>query len=369
MSPLLPQLHLSHALRHDNVELALRICRERDLDEEDRHSVRAYCARQENWLLQEDAPKHRLTSWKQRGELLALTLERCPELLETPELRQGLAAVAIALPQPDERVRRWVERMADGVARLKNIPLGCGAEDDIFAVLLELETLEHHFFPRWEERMGHRLIPALHRDTHLENLCGKDLSLLLERFAVEERGMSYEHFLRRFASPRERMLLDPDGRDTYAAEAVNALVRHMELEPETMVIFATYPEEMKQLLSSNPGLSSCVAQVLEFPDYTGEELFDIFKTFAQQERLNLPENADRLCGGFFQKLRGRKGTDFGNGREARRLFQAAKEEMALRALSDPGVLSDLSEEDLRGAMERLLKQEREKTRTRIGFGA
>ena len=163
-------------------------------------------------------------------------------------------------------------------------------------------------------------------------------------------------------------LLDSDGHDAYATEAVNALVRHMELEPETMVIFATYPEEMKKLLSSNPGLSSRVAQVLHFPDYEEADLFDIFRTFTDKERLTLPENASAICADFFRKLKALKGKDFGNGREARRLFQTAKEELALRALNDPAVESDLSEADLRSAADRLLKQEEDKTPMKsIGF--
>lgn len=155
-------------------------------------------------------------------------------------------------------------------------------------------------------------------------------------------------------------LLDGNGHDVYATEAVNALVRHMELEPETMVIFATYPEEMKKLLSSNPGLSSRMAQVLHFPDYEEDDLFDIFRTFTDRERLTLPPEAAAICGDFFRKLKACKGKDFGNGRETRRLFQTAKEELALRALTDPAAESEFSEADLRNAAKRLLEQERDK---------
>lgn len=163
-------------------------------------------------------------------------------------------------------------------------------------------------------------------------------------------------------------LLDSDGHDSYAAEAVNALVRHMELEPETMVIFATYPEEMKKLLSSNPGLSSRVAQVLHFSDYENEELFDIFRSFTDKEQLSLPETAADICADFFRQLKDRKGKNFGNGREARRLFQTAKEELALRALTDSTAESELSEEDLRHAADRLLAQEKEHTSAMNAIG-
>lgn len=158
-------------------------------------------------------------------------------------------------------------------------------------------------------------------------------------------------------------LLD-DGQDTYAAEAVNALVRHMELEPETTVIFATYPGEMERLLASNPGLSSRVAQVLDFPGYDDGILWDIFQGFARREGYALPEGTRELCDAFFAELRQRKGERFGNGREARRLYQGAVEEMALRVLEgqeEALVLADLEE-----ASKRLLAQPGKERRS-IGF--
>ena len=88
-------------------------------------------------------------------------------------------------------------------------------------------------------------------------------------------------------------------------------------------------------------------------------------------RLTLPEEASTICADFFRTLKARKGDDFGNGREARRLFHAAKEEMALRAVTDPTVDSALSDADLRRAVDRLLEQEKEKksSMSPIGFGA
>lgn len=158
-----------------------------------------------------------------------------------------------------------------------------------------------------------------------------------------------------------------DGRDSYATEAVNALVRHMELEPETMVIFATYPDEMKRLLASNPGLSSRIAHVLDFPDYEEDTLYKIFRTFAQKESLPLSRNASEICREFFRELRRRKGGNFGNGREARRLFQAAKEELALRTLNTPDAEHCISAADLRAAANHLLSQEQVKESAPIGF--
>ncbi len=146
-------------------------------------------------------------------------------------------------------------------------------------------------------------------------------------------------------------LLDGE-HDIYAIEAVNALVRHMELQPETMVIFATYPGEMERLLSSNPGLKSRIAQVLTFPAYDDAQLWKIFQGFAKEDGCGLPDGAEEVCRSFFSTLRRKNPAGFGNGREARRLFQGAVEELALRTL-DTGE-ETLCLEDLNAAADRLL---------------
>ncbi len=146
-------------------------------------------------------------------------------------------------------------------------------------------------------------------------------------------------------------LLDGGG-DIYAVEAVNALVRHMELEPETMVILATYPGEMERLLSSNPGLKSRIACVLNFSSYDDAQLWEIFQGFAREAEYALPEGAEAVCRDFFSELRRKEAERFGNGRDARRLFEGAVEELALRGLNTQE--QTLSLQDLKTAAERIL---------------
>lgn len=161
--------------------------------------------------------------------------------------------------------------------------------------------------------------------------------------------------------------LIPDRSDSYAEEAVNALVRHMELDPETVVIFATYSDEMKQLLDSNPGLSSRIARVLEFDDYTDEQLWSILGSLTAKEGFALPSDAHDSCLAFFHSLRKRKGKSFGNGREARRLRDAAIEELALRAM-DGAEPVELTAADFDAAARCLLEQESEgEGKLHIGF--
>ena len=161
-------------------------------------------------------------------------------------------------------------------------------------------------------------------------------------------------------------LLD-NGQDSYAAEAVNALVRHMELQPETMVIFATYPGEMERLLSSNPGLKSRVAQVLEFRPYDDDQLWEMVRGLAGEYACHIPEGAGEVCRGFFSALRQKDPEGFGNGREARRLFQGALEELALRTM-DTGGEDAFRLEDWTRSAGRLLAGAGEKPGMRpIGF--
>ena len=157
-----------------------------------------------------------------------------------------------------------------------------------------------------------------------------------------------------------------DSQDSYATEAVNALVRHMELEPDTVVIFATYPDEMERLLSSNPGLASRLNQRLEFSPYTDGELWEILDKLVRDGGYALPPEAKETCLDFFLTLRARSGESFGNGREARRLFLAALEEMALRVASGQAPCAFLPE-DFRLAAQRLLENSHTETRHPIGF--
>lgn len=159
-----------------------------------------------------------------------------------------------------------------------------------------------------------------------------------------------------------------DGRDTFAKECIDAIVRHMELHPETVVIFATYQEDMEQLLSSNDGLRSRFSRNFVFPDYSAEELWLILKNIAARDHYDVPEDAYEICTEFFTEQRRRKGKDFGNGREARRLLEHAIEELAVRFAEDATSLT-LIAEDFRIAAGELLGPAPAPTKHPIGFRA
>ncbi len=157
------------------------------------------------------------------------------------------------------------------------------------------------------------------------------------------------------------------GTDSYSQEAIDAFVRHMENHPETTVIFASYPDQIDELLGSNPGIASRISRVLRFPSYTDEELCDILRYLAAKQSYELPEGWEQPAAGFFADLRGKQKDRFGNGREARRLLEESIRRMAVRIEGQPdAALNRLAPEDIRGAADELLSGTR-RERVRIGF--
>ena len=161
-------------------------------------------------------------------------------------------------------------------------------------------------------------------------------------------------------------LISHGGNDFYSEEAVNALVRHMELCPETTVIFATYPEEADTLLGQNPGLSSRIARVIQFPPYTDDELCNILAYLAQEGGYRLPEGWRTIAADFAHSLRAQQRDRFGNGREMRRLLTETIGALALRVADGEERLDLLHPEDLAAASRTLLGEVR-RAETRIGF--
>lgn len=152
--------------------------------------------------------------------------------------------------------------------------------------------------------------------------------------------------------------------DIYTEEAINALVYHMDRNPETIVIFATYPDEMDTFLNSNPGLKSRVAQNINFPSYDVKCLLEMLSILCESQGYGIQKKALEACGEYLQKLKTQNPRCFGNGREVRRLFNAAEEELALRITKGKAFTLTLS--DVTQAIARLEPKNHQIKRT-IGF--
>lgn len=126
-------------------------------------------------------------------------------------------------------------------------------------------------------------------------------------------------------------LIDTSGDDAFGREAIQVLLKRMEDDRENLVvILAGYPDEMDQMIRSNPGLSSRINTRIKFDDYGPADLGRIFETLCKRNDYVLPpESRHRLLIALDQVYRDRD-RHFGNGRLARNAFEDSVRKMADR---------------------------------------
>ena len=107
------------------------------------------------------------------------------------------------------------------------------------------------------------------------------------------------------------------------------LIRQMEMKRnDVIVIFAGYKDRMKTFLEQNEGLKSRTPYIIEFPDYTPDELLQIFDYIAKQDGFTTTSGARDAALELFSKASRLK--DFGNGRFARNMVEKATLNMSVR---------------------------------------
>ncbi|MEK0289135.1 AAA family ATPase [Caldifermentibacillus hisashii] len=144
----------------------------------------------------------------------------------------------------------------------------------------------------------------------------------------------------------------------YGKEVVDTIVDEMTKHRENLVIIlAGYPNEMEQLLESNPGLKSRFKKFFHFEDYSAEELIAIMKLFAKSYAYELDKDAIQL---LQHELSIKKPK--GNGRFAENLIHEAIQQQSLRLMKtdhtlDLACVNRLTKEDINAAFQILLKGE------------
>ncbi|MGO0122215.1 AAA family ATPase [Desulfothermobacter acidiphilus] len=134
----------------------------------------------------------------------------------------------------------------------------------------------------------------------------------------------------------------------FGAEALDVLVKAMEDYRHSLcVILAGYTDETRKLFELNPGLKSRIAFVIEFPDYSPEELVEIAKKYAASRGWSLGEGAEEELLARFQQVRAAVG-QLGNGRYARKVVEEAERRAAVRIARGEGPADVLLSEDFRG---------------------
>ena len=102
--------------------------------------------------------------------------------------------------------------------------------------------------------------------------------------------------------------------DSFGQEAVNTLLHLAEnRRGKLVVILAGYTKEMGDFMRTNSGLASRFNHIVNFRDYTGPELAEIFKRMASQSQqgYRLAEGMDNDILAFFEKMYLTRPRDFG----------------------------------------------------------
>jgi SpoVK/Ycf46/Vps4 family AAA+-type ATPase len=115
-----------------------------------------------------------------------------------------------------------------------------------------------------------------------------------------------------------------DDNDGFGSDAIETILLEMENQRGNMaVVVAGYTEKMKEFIGANPGLRSRFDRVIEFADYSVEELVQIVEVIARKRDYYLDEESKVALRKGIERTQ--RGEGFGNGREARRWVDRAIE--------------------------------------------
>lgn len=123
--------------------------------------------------------------------------------------------------------------------------------------------------------------------------------------------------------------------DSFGLEAIDTLVKAMEdYRDDLIVILAGYSKEMSTFLESNSGLKSRFPNVINFPDYTGEELMKIALIIAKSKGYKIDDSLKEPLQEYFTKVQANNSKESGNGRLARNVVEDAILRQSERLIKD-----------------------------------
>jgi probable Rubsico expression protein CbbX len=130
-------------------------------------------------------------------------------------------------------------------------------------------------------------------------------------------------------------LYKPDNDRDYGSEAIEILLQVMENQRDDLVvILAGYKEPMDKFYESNPGLSSRIANHIDFPDYTVDELVQIAKLMLQDQQYQLTPDAEIALTRYIQKRKEKP--LFANARSVKNALDRARMRQANRIFDSRG---------------------------------
>jgi SpoVK/Ycf46/Vps4 family AAA+-type ATPase len=131
----------------------------------------------------------------------------------------------------------------------------------------------------------------------------------------------------------EAYTLVNDQSSGFGHEAIDTLVKAMEeYQSRLVVIIAGYPNEVNQLLKSNPGLLSRFGVRLEFNDYSFEDLTEILVRLLIDNGFVYPDEVLVKARKYLENEKQRYRRYFGNARSVLSLFETIQSRLAQRVV-------------------------------------
>jgi len=124
-------------------------------------------------------------------------------------------------------------------------------------------------------------------------------------------------------------LYKPDNERDYGSEAIEILLQVMENQRnDLVVILAGYKDRMDIFYKSNPGLASRIANHIDFPDYSAEELLEIAEIMLSEQQYKITSEGKNILLEYI-KLR-KKQPLFANARSIKNAIDRARMRQANR---------------------------------------
>ena len=122
----------------------------------------------------------------------------------------------------------------------------------------------------------------------------------------------------------EAYALCRDKNDTFGLEAIDTLVKAIEdHRDDFVVILAGYQDEMQGFLEVNSGLKSRFPNIIDFEDYTAEEMVRIADITVQAKGYRIADDCREPLERLFEKSQIKGRNDGGNGRLVRNVVESA----------------------------------------------
>ena len=122
--------------------------------------------------------------------------------------------------------------------------------------------------------------------------------------------------------------------DAFGQEAIDTILKAMEdNRKDFVVIVAGYTEPMKKFIESNPGLKSRFNKYIEFPDYSVDELEEIFYMNCNKYDYKVEEDVKHQIRALITSRKLGSIDNFANAREIRNLFEEIITNQAKRVSS------------------------------------